>query len=164
IDQLARIRQEADKIRASVNILPPAPVGSPDRVGPKGGPPGGGPSIRNEQTRKRELRWTLVFTTRNGDDYLAQLRGLGAVLAVPQPDGRFLVFRNLGEHPARGRLEDADQLAGIRWYDQRPESIRSLAGALGIELPSAIVAVFPGQFEQSLLRKELAFAGRKEEA
>ena len=44
---------------------------------------------------------TLLFTTLNGQDYLRQLRALGVILAVPQPDGQYLVFRSLTEYSAQ---------------------------------------------------------------
>ena len=40
------------------------------------------------------LRWSMIFDTRTGMDYLNQLRGLGAILAIPTgADGKDLQDR-----------------------------------------------------------------------
>jgi hypothetical protein len=135
----------------------------PDK-GPRagGGPGPGGASISNRQ--KRLLRWTLIFNTATGDDYRRQLSALGAILAVPQPQGSYLVIRDLKQTPARGKIEDLSAINRIFWIDDKPESVAALASVLGIgPAPTRLIAFFPKSLEDELLRKELSFRGRTED-
>ena len=113
--------------------------------------------------KKRILRWTLIFNTQNGDDYRKQLSALGAILAVPAKDGEYRFIRDLKKLPASGEVEDVKKMDRIFWIDDKPDSVRSLAGALQLKTPpEQIVAFFPKELEDELLRKELAFRNRKE--
>lgn len=117
-----------------------------------------------DRLTRRIDRWVLTFETRNGSDYLRQLEGLGAILAIPLEGDRYLVIRDLKQRPVRGNVENAADIQRIFWIDDKPESVRSLAGALRLEqVPARIVAFFPDQLEDELLRKELAFRNRREE-
>lgn len=119
-------------------------------------------NISNRQ--KRVLRWTLNFDTLNGEDYRRQLSALGAILAIPDQDGKYKVFRDLKGRNAKGAIEDIAEIKRIFWVDDRPDSVAQLAMALGIQpRPQIIVAFFPEEFEAELLKKELAFRGKKEE-
>jgi hypothetical protein len=136
----------------------------PSTSGPPGGRAKGPPRARIERQAQRMDRWVLTFETRDGFDYLRQLEALGAILAVPLEGDRFLVIRNLKQRPARGTVENAADIQRIFWIDDKPESVRSLARALQLEqVPSHVVAFFPDQLEEDLLRKELAFRHRHEE-
>jgi hypothetical protein len=117
-----------------------------------------------EEKRIRMDRWVLNFETRDGGhDYARQLDALGAIVAVPQPDGRYLVIRDLKQRPAQGKIEEIP-IQRVFWVDNKPESVRSLAQALQLErVPPWIAAFFPEEFEQELLRKERAFKNRREE-
>ena len=58
---------------------------------------GSGKSKLNDR-EKRMLRWHMRFTANSGQEYLDQLRGLGAILAVPvveRPEPQYKVIRNL---------------------------------------------------------------------
>jgi hypothetical protein len=114
--------------------------------------------------QKRQNRWTLVFDTRSGYDYLRQLRGLNTILAVPEPGGGHLVFRKLDSHP-RGKHEDIEAIPGLHWFDSKPDSVRSLAMALGLEtMPEYIVAFFPPSLEEHLRDLEQrAFSGDEDD-
>lgn len=132
--------------------------------GPSGSGPQGSPSGRMNNLARRMDRWVLTFETRDGFDYLRQLEALGAILAVPLEGDRFLVIRDLKQRPARGTIETVADMHRIFWIDDKPESVRSLARALPLErVPARIVAFFPNQLEDELLRKELAFRNRREE-
>lgn len=134
--------------------------GLPGSPGGKKGPPQG----RMDTLIRRIDRWVLTFETRNGSDYLRQLEALGAILAIPLEGDRYLVIRDLKQRPVRGNIENAADIQRIFWIDDKPESVRSLAGALQLEqMPARIVAFFPDQLEDELLRKELAFRNRREE-
>ncbi|HKM55969.1 MAG TPA: hypothetical protein VJY33_21360, partial [Isosphaeraceae bacterium] len=110
---------------------------------------------------KRVLRWTMIFDTRNGEDYRVQLQALGAILAIPG-DGQYLVIKDL-RPPVRPVPEDLKKIQRIFWIDNRPDSVGPLGAALGLPRPPPeVVAFFPEALERELLTKELAFRGRQE--
>jgi hypothetical protein len=119
------------------------------------------------QREKRQLRWTMIFNTRSGEDYADQLLGLGAILAILGPDGEYLVIRDLDRRhrPVQAKPEDLKQLNRIYWVDDKPQSVHSLAMALGIRpVPDHIVAFFPQELEKELAEKELkSFRGKEED-
>src|SRR5262249_33341013 len=103
------------------------------------------------QRMSRLLRWTLIFDTKDGEDYARQLQALGAFLAAPEGGGRFRVFRDLAKRPATGRIEDLREVNHISWVDDKKESVQSLSKALGLEpVPQHIVAFFPVKLEREL--------------
>ena len=104
----------------------------------------------------------MTFNTKDGDDYLLQLKSLGAILAYEGPDGKYLVIGDLSKRPAKAEAVALPNR--IYWIDDRPDSVKSLANALGIAAPKKFVAFFPENLENDLLRKELAYAGRNEDA
>jgi hypothetical protein len=115
------------------------------------------------QRQTRVLRWVMRFNTLNGNDYRRQLAGLGAILAFPQSDGSYMVYRDL-RAPAKGEIEDIASIKRIFWVDDKKDSIRSLAGAMEVPVPDGpVVAFFPVSLEAELLKKELAYRGKKEE-
>jgi hypothetical protein len=149
--------------------------GSPDRGG--SGPPGGqgvGPGsggtrgkILTEHDR-RMLRWSIRFNTQNGADYLRQLKGLGAILAVPFSDGpkpQYKVIRDLDQRPPRLLDEDLSRINRIYWNDDKPASVAGVMEALGLQVmhPSHFVALLPPQLEQKLFELELRFKGLRED-
>jgi hypothetical protein len=154
-------------VKARDTLLPLLNAPGGERARPSGGPRGEengeAPRIEN-QRKKRLLRWTMVFNTQDGEDYLRQLRALGAILAFPKADGGYLVIRDLTHRPAQPRAEDLTKLDRIYWIDDKPESVASLSRALGIAQPAQIVALFPEKLEKELLQKELGFAGRSEDS
>ncbi len=84
-------------------------------------------------------------------------------MAFPQPDGGYLVYRDL-RAPAKGKIEDFASINRIFWVDDKKDSIRSLAAAMEVSIPDGpIVAFFPPELEAELLRKELSYRGKKEE-
>jgi hypothetical protein len=114
--------------------------------------------------QKRILRWVMQFNTLDGNDYLHQLRSLGAILAIPQPEGGYLVVRDLSKVPASGAKEDLNTIHRIFWIDDKPDSVRSLSTALRLPYqPPHIVAFFPLELEKKLLDRELKYRGKKEE-
>jgi hypothetical protein len=114
--------------------------------------------------QKRILRWVMQFNTLDGNDYLHQLRSLGAILAIPQPEGGYLVIRDLARVPVQGAKEDLNTIHRIFWIDDKPDSVESLRTALRLPYhPPHIVAFFPVELEKRLLDKELKYRGKKEE-
>jgi serine/threonine protein kinase len=116
----------------------------------------------SEKRAKRPLRWTLIFNTRDGEDYKKQLQAFGAILAVPDPRNptKYLVIRDL-DWP-EPKAEDLTRIERIWWIDDKPQSVQSLAGALNLQPPPHFVVYFPERVERDLLEKELTYCGRKE--
>ncbi|MBV9124917.1 MAG: hypothetical protein JO112_16305 [Planctomycetes bacterium] len=118
--------------------------------------------------QKRVLRWTMIFNTENGADYLKQLEYFKAIVAIPLPQGQNqFELLDLSKKPAVPRqvsYEELGKLKHIFWVDNQPQSVRSLAEALKLPFPpSMMVAFFPLSFEQELLTKEHNFQGLAEE-
>jgi len=124
---------------------------------------GDGKSGALTQREKRMLRWTMLFNTRSGQDYLAQLRGLGAILAVPTDAGNksYKIIRDLsGRGTPRLLDEDISKIQCIFWVDDRPESVRTMMGALQLGFqPSHFVAFMPRELEEKLYEMEKRAAG-----
>jgi WD40 repeat protein len=111
---------------------------------------------------KRNLRWTVTFNTQSGADYLKQLDTLGAFLAYPK-DGEIKCIKQLMKRPVEPVVEDLAKLDCIFWTDDKRDSVEQLARALRLNfVPDSFMALFPQEFENELLRKELAFRNRKE--
>ena len=121
---------------------------------------GPGKKATLNQRERRMLRWHMKFEARNGPEYLAQLRGLGAVLAFPVGDGAeptYKVVHNLT--PGRAKLEsdDLSKIQKIYWIDDKPNSVRDILAALGLNvrpLPSKFVAFMPQKLEDDLFAQE----------
>jgi hypothetical protein len=170
---LPRINQEnQEKLRRG--LIPtgegkdgPGAGGGKDRGRDTGTGRDQGPGTGDVNERlKRTLRWVMVFDTYNGDDYANQLAGLGAILAIPQGGGKnvsYMVIHDLTNRPARGRVEDIEQIKRIYWIDEKRESITPLCIALGIKpVPDHVVAFFPEKLEKLLLKIELQYKNKKE--
>jgi hypothetical protein len=124
---------------------------------------GSGKLSRREQ---RMLRWTMQFDTRSGMDYLRQLRGLGAILAIPKDRGGrdFWVIRDLTSRPPKLLDEDVSQIQRIFWIDDKPHSVASLVQALGLhQRPDRFVAFMPQELEEKLFEEELKYQKLSEE-
>jgi hypothetical protein len=142
--------------------------GGEGKNGGKG--PGNGPGVgpgdqagkAPTERQKRLLRWSMTFSTQNGDDYLRQLRdlkpGSGAILAIPVGNNQFEVIRDLSKKPATGKVEDLTTIQKIFWVDNQPDSVANLARALGIQPPQYFVAFFPTDLENELIRLERKMA------
>jgi hypothetical protein len=112
--------------------------------------------------RHRQLRWQLVFDTKDGEDYARQLAALGATLAIPEPGDRqqLRVFRDLRKRPVTGKVEDPSAIHSIYWVDDREAEVKGLAKALGLKTPPPyFITFFPDKLEKDLARKERSFAG-----
>jgi hypothetical protein len=122
------------------------------------------PAKAASERERRQLRWVVVFDTKDGDDYAKQLQALGAMLAVPEKSGQeYRLFRDLAKRPLAGKVEDLSKMDRIFWIDDKQDSVRGLAKALGVDpAPEFVVAFLTEKMEKELLRQELAFAGRKE--
>jgi hypothetical protein len=139
--------------------LPPAPAAQSRQQ-----PAAKAPAPMAEEQRKRVLRWRILFDTRDGEDYARQLEALGAVLAIPTGDGnKYAVIRDLGKRPVESAPEDLTRVRHVFWMESDPAAVRALAKALGLKkAPEHVVVFLPKYVEDVLLRKELAYRGRKE--
>jgi hypothetical protein len=111
----------------------------------------------------------MIFTTKDGQDYLRQLQSLGAKLAVPASEDEYKVIRDLAR-PGDANVESLSQFKEMNWIDDKPDSVRKLAEALRLPTtPKHVIAFFPVSLEKELLRKELDYfrknnpAGKEEE-
>jgi hypothetical protein len=126
--------------------------------GPGAGDLQGPGRINVTKREQRQLRWTMMFNTHDGGDYVRQLQALKAILAIRGPDGEYLVIDDLGTRPVVPKRRDIQEINRIYWIDDKPESVMSLSRALGLTpVPDHIVAFFPQELEQELLKKELRF-------
>jgi hypothetical protein len=122
------------------------------------------PGTQGSVRQKRNLRWTLEFSSTTGNEYLRQLNALGAILVGDFPDGTHVMYRQLGRSPVPAEPVDPELNTKIRWMDERPNFVSELSQAMSLErTPSQIRAYFPYKLEAELLRLELAYRGRKEE-
>ena len=132
-------------------------------AGTGAGPDGAG---HISQKTKRQLRWTLLFTTAGAADYLQQLQILKAEMGVQAKDGSTRMVRDLSRRPAL--LESSRPPAErIFWMDDNAASVRALAEELRIDGELwRMIAFFPESLEKQLLEKELLYGkgfGRKSE-
>jgi hypothetical protein len=144
----------------------PTGVGKDGKDGGSGNRTGPGPGTLEERER-RMGRWVMVFDTYNGEDYARQLAGLGAFLGIPVGKGdgvSYKIIRDLKARPVAGDFEDLADIGRIQWTDERPESIAPLCRALNIHpVPDHLLAFFPIELEQRLLRLELRYKGLRED-
>jgi hypothetical protein len=108
---------------------------------------------------KRMLRWHMRFTANTGPEYLAQLRGLGAILAFPITEGPNPTFKIVRDLRPGGQAKDEDvsKINRIYWIDDKPQSVMDILGALRLRLPavpSRFVAFMPEKLEADLFRME----------
>jgi hypothetical protein len=127
-------------------------------VGPRKGPDSGKATLSKRE--KRMLRWHMRFTANTGADYLAQLRGLGGILAFPVMKGDapppYQVVRDL-RAGAKLLDEDLSKIQRIYWIDDKPQSVRDILSALRIDLkpvPAHFVAFLPEELEKKLFALE----------
>lgn len=110
---------------------------------------------------KRMLRWAMLFRPQSPKHYVAQLRGLGAILAFPiAGTNDHKVVRDLSARPARLLAEDITQLHRIYWYDNNPDSVAQVMNVLGIRLPAMpdyFIAFMPEEVEKKLYEREDAY-------
>lgn len=134
--------------------------------GSKGSGKGG---VGPNSTRARSLRWVLRFRTASGDDYVAQLAAMGAVVLVPIPpaNDKCVYFTDL-KNPSKQKIatdDDLKQLSDqIKFSDTRPDSVRAVCDVLGVREPAkSFWAFFPKGLEGDLAQKETGYRNRRPE-
>jgi RNA polymerase sigma factor (sigma-70 family) len=118
-----------------------------------------------EKARQRLLRWTIVFDTKDGHEYLQQLAALGAVLALPTKEaGRYRVICDFKKRPVGSTIEDISKVKAIYLMESKKGSLQQLATALELkETPEQVIVLLPKFIEDELLRQELDFQHRQEQ-
>jgi RNA polymerase sigma factor (sigma-70 family) len=119
-----------------------------------------------DDPRQRVRRWRIKFDPPNGDEFVAQLHALGAVLALPvhKDRGKYLVVHDLTKRPATGEVQslaDLQRKQRMFWVESDPERLKSLSRTLGLMnvLPEHAVIMLPQYVEGDLQRKAVALAG-----
>lgn len=191
-DQQPRKIQDEDASRAFNSLKEQTVRMKPSGIG-KGGTGSGGGSGKGRgtgigdangpgmstpsQREKRMLRWSMLFNTTNSSDYVAQLRGLRAILAIPVREDAasgvcdYRVLRDLStSRPAKFTDEDIHNIQRlVSWNDDNPDSVAGVMSVLRLpQKPSHFLAFMPVELEEKLLRLELDYLhkhhnGRREE-
>ncbi len=118
------------------------------------------------QREKRMLRWNMRFTANTGMEYLAQLRGLGAILAFPVNEGskpNYWIVRDLQPGGKLLKNEDVSKINRIYWFDTKPRSVIDILNSLRIQMkpiPSQFVAFMPEELEKQLFEMERGYVER----
>lgn len=163
-----------DKLRNVLRdgITPGKGKGGPGEGGGRGsgkgsgeGPGTGDGKASLSKREKRMLRWHMTFTANTGQEYLQQLRGLGAILAFPVQDGPEPIFKVVEDLRPGAKLLDKDvrEYNRIYWIDDKPRSVHDIMAALRISLPtipSRFVAFMPEALEKKLFEKERQYVER----
>lgn len=119
------------------------------------GPGKGSGKVKLTAREKRMLRWHMRFTARTGEEYLSQLRALGAILAIPVV-GDLKIVRDL-RPGAKLLTEDVSKINRIYWIDNTPNGVRDVLGSLGLDVkprPDRFIAFMPGPLEKRLYEME----------
>src|SRR5262249_23045437 len=109
---------------------------------------------------KRMLRWHMKFSANSGQEYISQLRGLGAQLAIPVSEGPPPVYKIVENKDLRpgAKLVDKDlaTIQQIYWIDDDPKSVQDVLTYLGLRgyRPSRFVAFLPQKLEGELFNME----------
>jgi hypothetical protein len=164
LEKLSKLDANIRKQLASHGGSGPGSGGGNGTGNGTGDGPGNDPNGKINNTRvKRNLRWTITFNTTSGADYLRQVHYLGAILSFKAPNGDLKCVKDLMKRPVELVSEDLKKLNRIFWIDDRRDSVEQLARAMGLDfVPNEVFALFPRDFEEELLKKELAFRNKKE--
>ena len=134
---------------------PVSPEGKKTEVKPK---PSG-----STQRAKRIERWGMRWELTNYREYVAQLRGLGATLAIPVREDangpEYEIVRDLSVRPAKLIKEEIKEIQRKEfWIDDKPDSVQGVMSVLGLRLrPSHFLAIFTEEVEVKLLRLEIDY-------
>jgi hypothetical protein len=139
--------------------------------GTSGGDPlsGKGPGgFGASSTYARALRWILRFDTSSGDDYVAQMSGIGGVVMVPvPPDNKsFLIFKNPRSGQSAPATDDDIQKYTklIQFAEVRKDSVESVSKALKLTFtPRSFFAYFPRELEEKLAALEKNYGNKPPE-
>jgi hypothetical protein len=136
-------------------------------AGPGEGAGRGEGKLNLSKREKRMLRWRIIFNTRTGEEYMRQLRGLEAILAIPVKEGQppeYKIVRDLTKRPAQLLDEDLSQIKRIYWIGDDPRNVQEVMNVLQLRLrPSHFVVFLPLKLEDELFKLERAYKGLEED-
>jgi hypothetical protein len=140
----------------------------------KDGPPGNSDDNTVGTTIQRGRRWQLNFQVTGAMDHLRQFAALGAILAVPEPEGGFRVFKDLNawpglratsaannRHPVSEHMDTLADIHRIGFADR--ETVAEVASVLGMPEAPYLLAFFPKELEEKMARLERQFQHGLEE-
>lgn len=173
-DTSSPVFKRLNKVASRIRLTDPEPTAKPSGRGQGGTGSGGGKGdgvgggIGNgngvghgnlTKREKRMIRWVMGFNSQDTRDYLRQLQGLGAILAVPIRETAkgpvYGLIRNLSARPPKLHNEDVTKLNRIYWFDNNPESAAQVMSILRLRLrPSHFIAFMPEELEKKLYRLE----------
>ena len=137
-------------------------------MGPAGDPGNGaggkGGKGDSSTSGNRSVRWTILFRTNSGQDYVEQLAAFKAKIVIPEPPSwkTNLLFEDI-LNPKPKQLGD-QELPKMYFVDEDRISASKVARALGLEYdPPQFIAFFPKDIEESLAAKERAYRNRRED-
>ncbi len=115
--------------------------------------------------KQRMLRWVMSFNTAKGGSYFEQLKGLGAVIAIPteksakNPAGYKAIFWPAGVK----KVDNVADLNRIYWKDFDPASVRQVLKGSDYKGPAVdhFVALMPQELEDKLYEMEKTLAEKK---
>jgi hypothetical protein len=155
---------------------PTASLGNPGKggvgnggggTGKKGGAPGMGDGTGTgfpggKQITKQDVfaqRWRFDLTG-DGKEHANKLAAIGVTLAIPSPRGDILVIRDLKRRPVSAKNESLREYKdAVKWYNQRPESIKALVKELQLPFaPNMVVMLLPKDREEKMAAEEARFA------
>jgi hypothetical protein len=111
--------------------------------------------------QKRVLRWEVNFRVTSPEDHIRQFAALGAILAIPDPQGRYHVFRDLNHRV--GRVEDLSNINRIWFIDRNPETVAGISSLLRMPQPPVLIAFFPQELEERMAEMEKQYRGQRED-
>jgi hypothetical protein len=154
---------------ALVKNLRDKPGNGPGK-GKTGTGPGAGPAGDPNGRPAQLVRWTIRFDTYGtdlksmGDDYLRQLAGLGAWIALPIPGNKTQVrlIKDLNKRGQGEVVNNDDIEARMFFTDNQAESREKVALALNLpEIPPFFLAMFPLEREDEMRMLEKQRLGGK---
>jgi hypothetical protein len=107
------------------------------------------------------LRWEVNFRVTSPEDHIRQFAALGAILAIPDPQGRYHVFRDLNHRV--GRVEDLSNINRIWFIDRNPDTVAGISSLLRMPQPPVLIAFFPQELEERMAEMEKQYRGQRED-
>lgn len=117
---------------------------------------GEGPGVMTQRAYRKD-RWEILIRFTSGEEYVEKLGKLDSMIAFPEGNGQFRLFRDLkGKSATVETSTGLSKLNRIWWLNNDPEAVGALAQALGMTTSPGRAYIFvPISLEQALLKKEL---------
>jgi hypothetical protein len=130
--------------------------------GNKSGPGIGRGGLDGRPLTKQEIfarRWRFDLTGQ-AKEHAEKLDAMGIILAMPNPRNKgLLVVQDLKRRPVEVRPENAMMWKdAVKWYNNKPDSVASLARELRIPPPPAFILLLPQEREEKMAQEEKRYA------